>query len=241
MSYHTATYRLFNREPRTAVAMEAVLADAERRLGISLPPSVREWYGYEDAVSILAKHSNQDPPVEVRDFAAIERQSRLLLPIRHENQGVCTWAVALNGSEDPPVFVEVDSGGKEWQLLAPSFSAYVYSCVWDYQEVFGKPAIVQAQNVALSRTALDALGRNFTRELETQGWPGNTQHRFTNGTAAVLIWSAVGQADWFVAAPDAATLESILLAVWDIDAVGESFYACSPIGESVLEKIRAMA
>jgi hypothetical protein len=32
-------------------------------------------------------------------------------------------------------------------------------------------------------------------------------------------------------------LESALRAVWDLDHVGPSFYDCSEIGQSVLEKI----
>ncbi len=241
MSYHTATFRLLNSEPRTSTQMRAAVQEAEGRLGFSLPASVREWYTCEDAVRILADHSNQDPPVEVRDFTIIDRQSRRLLPIRHENQGVCTWAIALDGSEDPPVFVEVDSGGKEWQPQAPSFSAYVYSCVWDYRHVFGRPALVQAQNGTLSRAALDGLRAAFTEEFQTEGWPGDAQYRFTNGRAAILIWSAERQADWFIASSDAATLESALLVVWDLDTVGESLYACSQIGKAVLEKIKGTA
>ena len=239
MSYHTATFRLLNSEPRTSTATEVALRETESRLGFGLPSSVREWYACEDAIRILAQHSNQDPPVGVRDFALTERQSRRLLPIRHENQGVCTWAIALDGSEDPPVFVEVDSGGKEWQLLAPTFSAYVYSCVWDYRQVFGRPALVQAQNGTLSRAALDGLAGVFTEELQTHGWPGSTQYRFTNGTAAILIWSAEEQADWFIASSDATTLEIAVVAVWELDSVGKSLYDCSQIGKAVLEKIKA--
>src|SRR6266850_2497412 len=115
MSYHTATFRLLNSEPKTSIAAEVAVQEVESRLGHSLPSSVREWYTGEDAIQILAEHSNQDPPIAVQDFAVIERQSRRLLPIRRENQGVCTWAIVLDGSEDPPVYVDVDSDGKEWR------------------------------------------------------------------------------------------------------------------------------
>ena len=241
MLYHTATYKLVNSEPRTSIAAESVVREAESRLGLSLPSSVREWYACEDALQILDKHSNQDPPIAVRDFAVIEQHSRTLLPIRHENQGVCTWAIVLDGSEDPPVFVDVDSNGKEWQPLAPTFSAYVYSCVWDYRQIFGRPALVQAQNDILSWTALDRLRARFAEEIQTHGWPGSTQYRFTRDAAAMLIWSSEKQADWFIASPDAPTLESAVRAVWEFDDVGKSLYDCSPIGKAVLEKIRRMA
>lgn len=241
MSYHTTTFRLLNSEPMTSVEMQATVQETERQLGISLPPSVREWYLCGDAMRILAEHSNQDPPIALREFAVFEWQSRHLLPIRHENQGVCTWAIALDGSEDPPVLVDVDSGGKEWQPQAPSFSAYVYSCVWDYRQVFGRPALIQAQNVALSRVALDGLRAAFSEELQTQGWPGDAQYRFTNGRAAILIWSAGRQADWFIASSDAATLEGALLAIWHLDSLGKSLYGCSEMGKAVLQKIRDKA
>ena len=239
MSYHAATFRLLDSAPRTSAAAKAVVHDAEKRLGLSLPSSVREWYGCEDALAILAKHSNEDPPIAVPDFAVVEWQSRRLLPIRHENQGVCTWAIMLDGSEDPPVLVDVDSRGKDWRRSASTFSSYVYSCVWDYRRVFGQPAFVQAQNCSLSREALDGLIATHSEEMQTYGWPGSTQHRFSKGTAAILIWSSTGQADWFIASPDAATLESAVRAVCHLDDVGDYLCANSPIGEAVLDEIRS--
>lgn len=241
MSYHSATFRLLESEPRKSWAAAVAVRDAEGRLGFSLPTSVREWYACEDAIQILAEHSNQDPPIAVRDFSVIERQSRRLLPIRHENQGVCTWAIVLDGSDDPPVYVDVDSDGEEWQFLANSFSAYVYSCVWDYRQIFGRPALVQAQNGILSRAALGRLTAAFAAEVQTHGWPGSTQHRFTMDSAGILIWSSEKQADWFIAAADAATLERVLMAVWNLDDVGKSLYGCSPIGKTVLEKVGGKA
>jgi len=209
----------------------------ENRLGIVLPPSVRQWYALQDGIKILAEHSNEDPPIPPENFSVIEWQSRKLLPIRHENQGVCMWAIVLDGTEDPPVYVDVDSGGKLWQPLAPSFSAYVYSCVWDYRLVFKQPALVQAQNGIFSRSALDGLTASWNVELQTHGWPGSTQCRFAKERAAILIWSSKDQADWFIASPDECTLESVLCAVWDLDSVGRSLYGCSAMGEAVLEKL----
>ena len=59
--------------------------------------------------------------------------------------------------------------------------------------------------------------------------------------AAILVWSSDNQADWFIASPDAATLESAVRAVWALDDVGKSLYDSSEIGKAVLEKIQAMA
>jgi hypothetical protein len=234
MAYHTATFRLLGFEPQHSNEEDASVREVEDRLGISLPKSVREWYAHHNAIQVLAEHSNGDPPIPLKKFALIDWRSLRLLPFRNENQGVCTWAVALDGSEDPPVYVDVDSSGREWRVLAPSFSAYVYSCVWDYRMIFGRPAMVQAQNGPLSRSALAVLAAAFAKEIQTHGWPGNTQYRFAKDGQAILIWSSEKQADWFVAAGDAATLERALGAVWDLDDLGKSLYDCSEIGKDVL-------
>jgi len=211
---------------------------AERRLGFRLPPAVREWYCNEEAIDILARYSHQDPPIPLKEFAVTEWQSLRLLPFKYENQGVCTWSISLDGSDDPPVYVDVDSDGKQWNVQAPTFSAYVYACVWDYALVMDKSALVQAQNEPLSEEAVGELRRLFREQPATFGWPGSTQHRFAGRDQAILIWAGGSQADWFVGAGDASSLESALRAVWNLDAVGQSLYDCSDIGKAVLEKIR---
>lgn len=178
ISYHRSTIEMLDSEPRVFAEAEARLADVENSLGVSLPPSVREWYSFENAIEILAESSNEDPPIPLRDFAAVRSQSRVLLPFRVEDQGVCTWSVALDGTDDPPVYVDVDSDGKTWRIAAPKFSTYIYSCVWDYRMVFRQKAIVQAQNRALSPFTKSRLAASFRVEVETYGWPGQAQLRF---------------------------------------------------------------
>lgn len=238
MRYHEATFRLLEVEPRISPAAASAIRAAESRLGIGLPRSVSQWYALADAIRILADHSNDDPPIPAERFSIIEWRSQKLLPIRHENQGVCTWAVVLDGTDDPPVYVDVDSGGKSWQPQAPTFSTYVYSCVWDYRLVFNQPALLQAQNGVLSGSALEALAVRCKEELQTHGWPGHTQYRFSTSHAAILIWAAEDQADWFIAAPDAPALKMILDEAWSLDDVGNSLYECSPLGKAVLSKYR---
>ncbi|HVJ80322.1 MAG TPA: SMI1/KNR4 family protein [Planctomycetia bacterium] len=241
-SYHDATFKLLGRLPQTATAALDALNHAERRLGVRLPSSVREWYSCADAVPILAEHSNSDPPIAVEDFTLQESPVGRLLPIRWENQGVCCWAVLLDGSDDPPVFVDVDTGGASWHLLARSFSAYVYACVWDYHVVLGRPALVQAQNGPISAHALDTLAASHDEQPRTTGWPGSVQYRFAGDGHGVLLWSSEGQpTDWFVGASDAASLESALRKLWPLDGVGESFHDCSPIAKDALARIRADA
>src|SRR5438105_2116871 len=110
-SFHAATFRLLGIEPRVSRAAISEIEYAEQRLGIRFPTSVREWYSSSNALAILAQHSNDDPPIPIHEFALVQWHSHLLLPFRVENQGVCVWSILLDGSEDPPVSVDVDSNG----------------------------------------------------------------------------------------------------------------------------------
>lgn len=239
MAFHDATFRLLGREPAVSLAAARCLADAEQRLGVTLPASVRDWYARESAIEILADHSNDDPPVEVRQFEAIRWRSRTLLPIRKENQGVCAWAVEMDGADDPRTLVDVDSEGSRWFECAASFSAYVYSCVWDHRIVLRQPALVQAQNRKLSEFARTELSKRLQSDIATHGWPGRTQYRFRDARFGVLIWDSEQQADWFVGANDHSSLRAGLEMVWTLDGVGNSFYDCSDIGREVLAELTA--
>lgn len=240
-SFHSATFRLLRTEPAVSSAAVSAVENAERRLGFRLPPSVREWYCNAEAIETLAKYSNQDPPIPLEKFAVIEWNSLHLLPFKYENQGVCTWSISLDGSDDPPVYVDVDSDGKQWNMQAPTFSEYVYSCVWDCASVLDQPALVQAQNEPLSEEAVGELRRHFSEQPPTFGWPGSTQHRFAGKQCAILIWTGEGQADWFVGARDAKSLEGALRIIWNLDVVGKSLYDCTAIGKAVLDRIRGRA
>jgi hypothetical protein len=239
MSFHTSTSRLLGIEPEVTADAQAEVKNAERRLGITMPASIRDWYERGDAIQILAEHSNNDPPIRIADFAAMRWDSHTLVPIRYENQGVCTWAISLDGSDDPPVLVDVDTGGREWQVLARSFSEYVYSCVWDYRIVLHQPALVEAQNCEISKEAVETLALTFRQAVQTHGWPGSTQYRFHGNQQGVLIWAVEEQADWFIGASDAESLRTVLEMVWNIDSVGNSLYDCSEIGRAVLAELRA--
>ena len=237
-SFHSATFRLVGTEPQVLQAAVSEVESAERMLGFRFPASFREWYCNEEAIDFLSKYSNQDWPIPIRALAVKEWRKHRLLPFKNENQGVCVWAIMLDGSDDPPVYVDVDSNGAEWNVQAPTFSAYIHACVWDYAFVLDQPALVQAQNEPLSPKAVNQLRVRFSEQPPTFGWPGSTQHRFAGKDHSVLIWAGDDQADWFVGAHDARSLELALRAVWNLDGVGQAFYDCSELGKAALDKIR---
>jgi hypothetical protein len=238
MSYHDATFRLLGKNTDISAAAKLMFNESEHRLGIKMPMSLREWYERESAIVVLADCSNQDPPIEVSRFKIVAWHGKRLMPIRNENQGVCTWAVEIDGGENPAVLVEVDSNGTHWDVLANSFSEYVFSCVWDYKLVHMQPALVQAQNIKLSGAAIDLLSREFVPVLSTRCWPGSAQYRFQGSGCGVLIWDSPEQADWFVGARDAESLRVALETIGNIDLVSKQFYDCSTIGREVLAGLR---
>jgi hypothetical protein len=234
MSVHDATFRLLGTKPSTSSLAKEQLDAAERRLGVTMPLSIREWYERESAIRILAENSNDDPPIDVSKFALTQWHSHTLLPIRHENLGVCTWAVNFNGSDDPAVLVDVDTDGTQWNVQSNSF----YSCVWDYKVVLRQPVLAEAKNCELTDAALETLAAKLKPELRTHGWPGSTQFRFRGSRYGILIWSGEHGSDWFVGAPDSASLPRALCDVWEIDSVGQSFYELSDIAGDVLDELR---
>jgi hypothetical protein len=237
-SFHAATFQLLEDLPRPSESAILECEKAERRLRLTLPASVREWYSCDRAIEILLEHSNDDPPIAVSRLTTAQSGPGLLLPFRTENQGVCIWAILLNGSEDPPVLVSVDSNGQDWCNHAPSFSTYVRASVWDYKVVHHAPLLVQAQNMPLSSEAVQQLEQLFPAEPRTYGWPGSAQYRFRGNDFGLLIWAAENQAGWIVGAKNEASLESALRILWAIDQVGPSLSDCSENTEGIPARVR---
>ena len=119
LRYHSKTLQLLGIEHRRSPSAVQAVAQAEDRIGRALPDSVREWYELENACRILLEHSNGDPPLDISEFGQPQRDNHGggphdlladdLLLFRWENQRVCAWAIRLDGSDDPPVVVDLDT------------------------------------------------------------------------------------------------------------------------------------
>jgi hypothetical protein len=238
MSYHADTFKLLGVDRPQACGAHQAVDIAELRLGCKLPSSVQEWYSRAGAIQVLNEYSNCDRAVPLEDFRIVAWNSHLLIPIKHENQGVCQWAVALDGTSDPPVYVDLSEFGRTWELHAPTFSRFVYAAIWDQIAVLRRRVGVQAQNSPLSGNALRDLTRIVGVEQETFGWPGNVQYRFRLGGGALLIWAGDDQADWFIGADDEFELRCSLVPLWDLDSVGPNLYAMTDAGKRVLAGLK---
>lgn len=136
--FHARALTLLEVAPPVSAAATDELARLERERGILLPPSVREWYALEGAGELLRRgidgqgihpHELGRPHEGFEEPVDLVPEGRMLLMV--ENQGVCSWAVRLDGSNDPPVDVEYDSMPEpEWSPFTPSFSHFVRYCIW---------------------------------------------------------------------------------------------------------------
>ena len=154
-----------------------------------------------------------------------------------ENQGVCYWAVQLDGSADPPVVVTVDTAPCEvWLPLAPSFSEFVYCQIWDYAPMSAR---CEAQEPEFTPETLAFLRSKFQEGPATYGWPGSQNYRFTTPWGRLLIWHADNSgADWFLRASNHGDLEHLLCAVWQCGTLTKTLRGYDHEGEACLQRVR---
>ncbi len=241
-------FELLGLEPNRSSSANAILALQEESIGRKFPAAVREWYELEDACQLMLAYSNGDRSVDIDKLGNVDTDSRSgdrydllaqnLLVFRWENQGVCAWAVRLDGSDDPPVVVDVDTQFRSWLPCADSFSQHLYSCAWDWGRVLNCELIVQAQNKPLSEATLHILKQQFQPEVVTYNWPGDVQYRFYNDQCRILIWAGKDQADWNVVADTPDHLEQLVRSLAQVDSLVDAFWSHTESGEAVLRKIR---
>ncbi|MER6632090.1 SMI1/KNR4 family protein [Streptomyces sp. NPDC000987] len=213
LQYHQQALRLAGHSAAVSAAAVAALDELETRHDITLPASVREWYSLASAVEILRRHSNDDRPYRIEELGrpADEESdcpdpvaSQGLLPFMVENQGVCYWAVRLDGSADPEVLVSFeDLAPDSWLPHARSFSEFVLTQIWD-RPTGDANRHVHSKGEQPTPADLTALGELFERLPSTAN---STTHRFVGaagdqritlieemwGGWACYLWAATDQ------------------------------------------------
>lgn len=94
---------------------DSQLDEAESRLGIALPPALREGY------RLLGHHPNMSAQDSLLRPAELELHGPDLVRFRVENQACADWACSI-GQEDPPVHIRSATG--IWELDAGSVSQF---------------------------------------------------------------------------------------------------------------------
>ncbi len=242
LKYHQQTFDLLGLEPRSSQVAIALLFQTEQDCGFAFPPSVKEWYSLENAVDMLLANSNDDHFISVADLGRKNRVdsdwwSEGLLWFAAENQGVCYWAVKLDGADDPGVLVKLDRE-PTWQLCASHFSKFVWSLVFDWGEKNMYCLCAQAEPLRVDD--LSRLRSNFHEGPATFSWPGKENHRFSDEGMRILIWSNPGQADWRLSAKTSESLFELTKRVWVCSNLSRALYGRDQVGKDVLKQLEAI-
>jgi hypothetical protein len=197
----------------------------------------------------LKEYSNCDEPVAIaelgvpaphwREREPIDFLRERLLWIMTENQGVCLWAVRLDGTNDPPVVVDVDSTPRiAWRPFASSFSEFIYCQICDHPK---NKLQCGAQEVGLGEVDLVRLQREFEPGPTTFGWPGDTNSRFSTPDGRILICDREkdGAADWLLFADDEEQIERLIRCVWNCGRLASTLYGVDSAAERIVKRVRA--
>lgn len=138
---HQSVFDLIREQPGESAECRALIEACEAGCGRRLPEAMRRWYLVGEWYSLWCDYSNQDPPEPLesvlaqfaRDGGGPPWWAGDRLWVLDENQGVVLWYALLDGSEDPPVYVEPNydsplypDGTDPPKRVADSFSAFLF-------------------------------------------------------------------------------------------------------------------
>ena len=124
-----------------------------------------------------------------------------VLVLSHENQGVCSWGLSLDGPSAGAVLVGGDlPGAEETTVYASSLAAFVETRRWDGRCLTREP-LLQAQAQPLDEGSLRYLQEGFDQGITTRGWPCERNHRFERDELMIMLWACADQCDWWVSGP----------------------------------------
>jgi hypothetical protein len=198
MRFHTNSFRWIS-DPIPSGHPET-LDRTEERLGLRLPLSVREWYGDVDGRHILSKYSNRDHALLPSDFGRVEVGGKSLVIVLIENQSVCRWGFELDGTDDPPVYVDFRPHAKDLFRYSQTFSEFTYVRVFDFEALGDSDRMFWITRQPLTNDELRSLEGSYTVESRSWGWPSDITYRFSSTLGRITIWQSERQADWSLSA-----------------------------------------
>lgn len=61
--------------------------------------------------------------------------------------------------------------------------------------------------------------------MQTHAWPGETNYRFCNSRSELVLWSAKGQSDWWIAPRAVDVVAAALDEIEEVAGIGKNIYA----------------
>lgn len=228
LKYHQPVFDLIGQKPSFSATNLQLLRKLEQETGVKLPASVREWYSLENGVELLANYSNSDHATTVEDLGRRDKYWRdrkdhhydflleqNLLIVLIETQSVWTWAVKIDGSDDPPVFTCAGSPEpeSEWVLCAESFSSFVYTRIWDF-DWDSDYYLCAVSNEKFHSNVLAFLSNHFMQGPQTFSY-GCTNLRFYSGTKGIHLFVGDKQTQWNIRAANYQELLELTSLIWN--------------------------
>jgi hypothetical protein len=142
------------------------LDDAEHRLGLRLPPGLREWferYGALARVWSLQDRLHAPTELQVRSEALV---------FCTENQGGVEWGIRVSdlALEDPTIVVSSPTGGGGWFVETDTTSTF--ALLFAAMNAKWSDRVSYRANGQLTDEAVAAVERNFARlPFGEQHWP----------------------------------------------------------------------
>jgi len=199
LKYHQGAFDVIAVTPEFDPAAEERLSHIERERDFQFPASMREWYSQRGAVELLDQKGYCIESVSLEnlgrtwvDYLSIPRRevdpiAEGHLTFLHEVQGGTSWTVRLDGSDDPPVFVENDFPKNVRSEACSRFSTFTYCHLWDFRIALGREAYVVVEPFDNSLQTIIELARPFAELPRTHFCLPSTEHRFQMEDHALLI------------------------------------------------------
>lgn len=215
MLFHTKTMERFSL-PVSARRTD-VIVDAEKKLGLTFPVAVTEWYSELDGRHVLEKYSNCDHALPPTEFEMMHVGDMPLVRFMNENQWVCWWGFLADGSDDPPVFVNMDPPPDDLFEYSSTFSEFAYVRVFDHNHMWDESLFSMDICEPISEDDLSVLHSLYDPEPTSAVWPETTAYRFSAEKGRITIWAGEQQADWIMSAnspEDLSALRTQVAPLW---------------------------
>jgi hypothetical protein len=222
LRFHSRAIDLLVSKPKIDVARLHLLEQREQFLSASFPASIKEWYGLENAESILESFCWRHATVCPLDrLGAVVSDSLFpdsfdflrhgMLWISHEAECGFSRAVKLR-SDDPEVLIRSSTDPLHWCHNAESFSTFVYCQIWSNQ-IIAEPddwTMNWAECIErIDRNCMEQLSQQF-RELPATYHEGHGHARrfeLPCGRLTIYLGLVANYSQWMLMASSQELIE----------------------------------
>jgi hypothetical protein len=200
----------------------ALLEGRERRLGVRLPESVREWYAVFGGLEPCTTEDHPIPledlgePLRLRGAEVYDAVANGYLLLMREREDHCTWAVRLDGSDDPPVVLTPDLAPyrRDWRPVADHFSTFTLARVWSRSVLFAQNILWQTTD-SLGPREVAFLRANYREGPRTTDWPRGVHLHFASGHVRLWLNDQLGRrCEWFAGSYGREDLQPLARELW---------------------------